>query len=1310
MRDLLRSCSPAERRVETLPFAQSSVQAGQVLVPHRKASHRLRPIALSLLATSLVACPATPEPGSQGGGASADPNSQATAGPEVGKVAKVRGAGGLRSPDLPEGTFLGEGAVLRAGQSLELPRGTRAELTLAGGQRVRLDEDTQVRMPEAAAGTQSLVLERGRLIVLAEAGQASLEVVSADDRLVVERGEVEVRASGDNRHYGVVTGRSLLHTAGREIPLGPGATISTPAAASTRPETPPDPTILAAALTPSLSLAPLDDTAWAAAFEDSAEIADDLPRGVGSLVAKRAGSSVEKQSLRLTEQKVSVSISGRIARTEIEQAFFNDSSQVLEGIYQFPLPADASISDLQLLVGDTWMRGEMLEKQRARSIFRQIVDATVPRDPALLQWEEGSVFKLNIFPIPGKGERRIKIAYTQVLPTVGDALRYRYPMGGSGASATAIGDFRFAVDVDGRELDEQALAAVATPMAELARTREGGRLRMSMQERDYQPTHELGVDVPLAKDERRVVAATHRDKDGQGYFMLTLRPDLQLRADPRPVHYAFVLDRSHGTSPELWKAAEGLTKAMLTTLEPQDRFTLLACDTACERLSGGMRGPQAARASDIDGFFTTQVLAGASDLGHMIERAGAVLEEGDAAIAAERVIVYLGDGVATSGALTPDELGTIATRLPRVRFQAVALGSRSDTLLLDHLARSSGGDLMRADARDDLEGLARELRLRAQVPVARDLVAELPPGLTDVYPKQLPALRPGDTLTLVGKLAEGDAKALRGDIRLRGQSPSGTIDESFQIMLDAEYSHDDVGVHAHLPRTWAQHEITHLTQTQGAAAQDRIVQLSRDYNVLSRFTALLVLENDRMYREFGVDRKATDKDGWKGELPATEATTTPTPSPDPAAPVEKEAAAQTNSSEAFAPAQEEAADEQLAPASERNRSSSFEDEGFAGGDDFFGDGEAPSDSIGESSGASSGAGGGGRFAPAPPEKAKKSESKSMPSPGGKGGGDWLDDGWHEQQQWRHKAWVSTLVVREASAASRAELDAIAGLERQVAADPSNHKRHRELVRRAIRAGDRNALRYAAAWAAADPDHAPALLAHADLLAASGDPLALRAYAGALEVEPFSTKLHARMADALRRAGDFERACSHRRALVSIDPQDADAATDLVECLIEAGQPIAAREQLAAARERLGSKGAKALAKLEAKLVDGVERGPSPLHGSDAALRATLRWSAAENLDLAFVDGKARRLSVLRPELIRVREQSEGGERSEVMTLREIDGTLFVEVTRPRSGSEDAITAVLELVTADGKKRFDLRLEPGTQRVALVRREQRLVTF
>src|SRR5690606_27343114 len=205
------------------------------------------------------------------------------------------------------------------------------------------------------------------------------------------------------------------------------------------------------------------------------------------------------------------------------------------------------------------------------------------------------------------------------LPTVGESLRYRYPMGGSGATATEIGDFRFDVTVDDQDLGAEALASVQTPMAELAREQLDGDLHLSMREQDYQPSHELGVDIPLPKDERRVLAATHRDRDGQGYFMLTLRPDFELAEQRRPVHYAFVLDRSHGTSAELWAAAEGMTKAMLATLEPDDRFTVLACDSACDRLDGGLRrAGENDMLRDLDRFLDAQVLAGASDIGNML--------------------------------------------------------------------------------------------------------------------------------------------------------------------------------------------------------------------------------------------------------------------------------------------------------------------------------------------------------------------------------------------------------------------------------------------------------------------------------------------------------------------------------------------------------------------------------------------------------------------------------------------------------------------------------------------------------------------
>jgi hypothetical protein len=1281
-------------------------------------------LALALPLSLMLGCQTQPTAGQAEG----EVNSGATVGPQVATITKIRGNRGVKSPELPEGAFLGEGAALQAGQWIELPRGTRVELQLGGGQRLRIDEDSKIKLPERIDGEQptQVELSRGRMVVLADDGQL-VEILAADDRLVVERGEVELHHAGATRHFGVVQGRAVLHTAGREVPLGPGASISTPATPDVRPETPPDPNILAA-LVPELSLAPLHESAWAAAFEKTARLAEDVPEGVGSLVARRAGSSVERQSLRLTEQTVQVTISGRIARTEIEQAFHNDSSQTLEGIYQFPLPSDASISDLQLLVGDTWMRGEMLEKTRARQIFRQIVDATVPRDPALLQWEQGSVFKLNIFPIPGNGERRIKIAYTQVLPTVGESLRYRYPMGGSGATATEIGDFKFDVTIDDAELDANALASVTTPMAELARDTAAGDLHLSMVEQDYQPSHELGVDIPLPQEQRRVIAATHRDRDGQGYFMLTLRPDFELAEQRRPVHYAFVLDRSHGTSPELWAAAEGMTKAMLATLEPTDRFTVLACDSACDRLDGGLRpAGELDTLADLDRFLDGQVLAGASDIGNMLVRGASSLEARDRIDdEVERVIVYMGDGVPTSGALTPDELGALAReQLANVRIQAVALGARSDLLVLDNLVRQSGGDMIQADARDNLENIARELRLRASVPVARDLALELPPGLTDVYPRALPALRPGDTLTLIGKLAEGDPSALRGDVRLHGRSPAGDVDERFQVMLDAEYSGSGAGVHAHLPRTWAQQEITFLTQTEGAAASEQIVTLSRDYNVLSRFTALLVLENDRMYREFNVARKATDKDAWTSGAQPQGTTTTPTETPTTVPPGATPPADEKSEEQAkFDPAPAAEPEPDLAPAPEERAEDDafardrfdFESEkkktpadnrghgdGGEGFSDFDGFDEFEGDAIGGggqgTKGASSKTGGDGeRFAPAPPPKSKpQKEMGGLDDPffDGSGGGGWGGGRRH---------WQPQILVRNASQVSSADRNAIAALQATRDADPSNRKAHSELVRRAVRDDHPSALAFTAAWAAADPDHAPALLAHADQLAAAGDPLALRAYASAIEVEPFSSSMHRRMADAMRSAGDFERSCSHRHALVSIDPTDGDAAAEWVECLVASGRDTEARAALTKSLATVTSKaGKKALGKVEQVFVSGVSTPSAILH-SFPDLRAELRWTADENLDVAFVDSRGRRLSVLRPQGVLVREERDGAERVEIMTMRELQGTVFVEVTRPRSSSEDSLSATLVIKTATGRERFALVLEPGSKRVASVRWE------
>ncbi|MCA9661195.1 MAG: hypothetical protein KC486_22835, partial [Myxococcales bacterium] len=824
--------------------------------------------------------------------------------------------------------------------------------------------------------------------------------------------------------------------------------------------------------------------------------------------------------------------SGRIALTEIEQTFYNEAPLVLEGTYRFPIPADATISGLSLLVGNKWEDAAMLEKERARAIFKEIVEATVPRDPALLEWEQGNIFKLKIFPIPGRGARKIRLRYTQVLPAVGDNLRYRYPLSGasSGASGTAIGSFAFNIDVDREELPADAMESLRTPMATLERRDLGDRINLSTTQRDFRPVHDLGVDIPLPAAEKRMHAETHLDKDGQAYFMVAVEPNLPMKADTRPTRYAFVLDRSHSTTPELWTVARAMVGAMTEALGENDQFTVLACDTACDALPGGILSPSAASLASIDTFLEGQTLAGASDVGGMMRAAAEHLRMAKAPAAGEQVIVYLGDGNVSAGELAPDELlRHLKPKLEGIRVQSVALGARSDLLLLGALAEETGGDLVQADAKDDLRDLVRELRLRAAVPVARDVELELPQGMVYVHPSKVGSLRAGDPLVLVGKLSG----PVDGELKIRAKGPDGAaIADTFAVKLAADRA-DTQGRHTHLPRTWAAEEIEDLTAHQGFSAKRTIIELSKRYTVLSRYTALLVLENDAMYREFNVVRNAGQTDEWRGKLgkaagASADASVSAT-APPAIATETAEATAAAPLGQASA-AKESKPDTKSAPAREDSKAEKREEQAggllkdLNRGDDWDGE-EAMAEAEPMPEDEPVDLGDDEDAGPAPTETKKKAKPKkssaskskmppaSRPKPsadimledpfdGGPSGGIGYGSGAGGGYGRGKIARRPRLQIRDQVAPTASTLRKIDDLRARRDADPTSRKAHRRLVQTAIYYGVPEAFDYARAWAEADPDHAPALLAVADLLAARGEPIAHRAYGSAIEVRPF----------------------------------------------------------------------------------------------------------------------------------------------------------------------------------------------------------------
>ncbi|MDH4198216.1 MAG: VIT domain-containing protein, partial [Candidatus Aminicenantes bacterium] len=123
---------------------------------------------------------------------------------------------------------------------------------------------------------------------------------------------------------------------------------------------------------------------------------------------------------------VTVEVVNQVAKTSIDQVFINNHDRAIEGRYIFPVPEGAAISEFAMWIGDQKVEGEILDSIKARGIYEDIVRRL--RDPALLEYVGRNLFQARVFPIPARGEKRIRLVYTQVLKAERDLVKYLYPL------------------------------------------------------------------------------------------------------------------------------------------------------------------------------------------------------------------------------------------------------------------------------------------------------------------------------------------------------------------------------------------------------------------------------------------------------------------------------------------------------------------------------------------------------------------------------------------------------------------------------------------------------------------------------------------------------------------------------------------------------------------------------------------------------------------------------------------------------------------------------------------------------------------
>ncbi|MEO7530103.1 MAG: VIT domain-containing protein, partial [Sediminibacterium sp.] len=113
------------------------------------------------------------------------------------------------------------------------------------------------------------------------------------------------------------------------------------------------------------------------------------------------------------------------ATTFIEMEFYNPNDQEIEGLHQFELRPGQAITAFQLELNGKYRDGTLEEKWKATNAYNKIVGKRI--DPALLSMDYNNHYRLNIYPVPAKGSRKITFTIQQLLLVEGNHLKYILP-------------------------------------------------------------------------------------------------------------------------------------------------------------------------------------------------------------------------------------------------------------------------------------------------------------------------------------------------------------------------------------------------------------------------------------------------------------------------------------------------------------------------------------------------------------------------------------------------------------------------------------------------------------------------------------------------------------------------------------------------------------------------------------------------------------------------------------------------------------------------------------------------------------------
>lgn len=583
----------------------------------------------------------------------------------------------------------------------------------------------------------------------------------------------------------------------------------------------------------------------------------------------------QKNRAILLDTAVTGEINGMVATITIKQTFKNTSANWVDGVYTFPLPEDAAVDDLTLIVGERIIKSIVKEKAAAKKAFNQAKKEG--KKAGLLEQQRPNLFTMSVANIAPNSDIIAEISYVEKahfrdgefslrLPTT---LTPRYIPG-----QPLISDLKEVnIEEEGelivesgfgwaQDTDEVPDASHITPEQIRPAKHENTnmfsidlQLKAGMKLARLDSTsHELNIDKkgkvqrirfinqfePMDRDfilrwQPKVgktpnAAVFQQEFQGDYYSMLMFLPPEANVNQILPRDMIFIVDSSGSMSGASMQQAIASLKLALKYLTPNDRFNVIDFDSHTRPLFTSSR---VASASNINAAMN-MINGLHADGGTEMKPALQIALNSPESEQYLKQIVFITDGsVGNEAAL----FKLISNQLGNARLFTVGIGSAPNTHFMSKAAQYGRGTFTYINSTYEVAEKMDVLFKKINRPLLKNIQIAWSGNSENIesYPKRIPDLYAGEPLTVIAK----SDKPL-GKIKVEGK----LLDKNWTRSIKHPASNNAQNLDA----LWASRKIATLLdsividhQTE-EVIKPQVVSLGVKHNLASKYTSFIAIE------------------------------------------------------------------------------------------------------------------------------------------------------------------------------------------------------------------------------------------------------------------------------------------------------------------------------------------------------------------------------------------------------------------------------------------------------------------------------------